>query len=122
MGWLAAVAEFGGGILVAVGLLARIWALGLVVVMAVAIGVVHGAHGFDIRKERFEPFQKCSPAGIAEPDPDDGRAIPGFLPSLREIFVLGQDGHSVAEGMFPHWRIRSGMESDIHHMLRRVAK
>lgn len=54
LGWLAAVAEFGGGILIAVGLLARIWALGLVVVMAVAIGAVHGSHGFDIRNQGYE--------------------------------------------------------------------
>jgi putative oxidoreductase len=51
LGWLAAVAEFFGGVFVGLGVLSRLWALGHVVVMAVAIATVHGRHGFALQGE-----------------------------------------------------------------------
>jgi putative oxidoreductase len=54
LGWLAGLTEFFGGILIGVGLLSRVWALGLVVVMAVAIATVHGPNGFDLRQQGYE--------------------------------------------------------------------
>ncbi|KPK73262.1 MAG: hypothetical protein AMJ79_15245 [Phycisphaerae bacterium SM23_30] len=53
LGWLAGGAEFFGGILILPGVLSRLWALGLVVVMAVAIATVHWANGFDLRNEGY---------------------------------------------------------------------
>ena len=46
MAWSAAIAEFGGGILIAIGLLTRLAALGHLVVMAVAIATVHFKQGY----------------------------------------------------------------------------
>ncbi len=46
LGWLAAISEFVGGALILVGFLSRIWGLGHVVVMLVAIFVVHGIDTF----------------------------------------------------------------------------
>ena len=54
LGWMAGLAEFVGGVLIVVGLLARLWALGLMVVMIVAIGTVHWANGFSIQNGGFE--------------------------------------------------------------------
>lgn len=44
--WVAALAEFAGGIAIALGLFTRIAALGHMGVMAVAIAFVHGGQGF----------------------------------------------------------------------------
>ena len=46
MAWLAALAEFAGGIAVALGFCTRLAALGQMVVMAVAISTIHFAQGF----------------------------------------------------------------------------
>ncbi|MGD0094032.1 MAG: DoxX family protein [Planctomycetota bacterium] len=46
MAWLAALAEFAGGIAIALGLFTRIAALGHMAVMAVAISTVHVTQGF----------------------------------------------------------------------------
>lgn len=54
LGWMAALTEFGGGILILIGLLSRLWALGLAIVMVVAIITVHGPKGFDIRASGYE--------------------------------------------------------------------
>jgi putative oxidoreductase len=54
LGWMAGLTEFGGGILILLGLLSRFWALGLAIVMVVAIITVHGPNGFDIRKNGYE--------------------------------------------------------------------
>ncbi|MFC1782536.1 DoxX family protein [Planctomycetota bacterium] len=53
LGWVAGSAEFFGGILIFIGLLSRLWALGLVGVMSVAIYTVHWANGFDLQNEGF---------------------------------------------------------------------
>ncbi len=44
----AAATEFFGGACLALGLLTRFWALGLAVVMGVAVWKVHGANGFSL--------------------------------------------------------------------------
>lgn len=44
--WAAAIAEFGGGILLVLGLITRIAAIPLICVMAVAIAKVHWPNGF----------------------------------------------------------------------------
>jgi putative oxidoreductase len=49
LGWMAALAEFAGGILLLVGFLSRVWALGMAILMSVAIATVHWKHGFDLR-------------------------------------------------------------------------
>jgi len=59
LGWMAAIAEFGGGIFMLLGLLSRIWALGLVILMSVAIATVHGQHGFDLRSDTGPGFEYC---------------------------------------------------------------
>jgi len=46
MAWVVAFAEFGGGVLLALGLATRLAALGHVCVMAVAISQIHWAQGF----------------------------------------------------------------------------
>ena len=46
LAYLAAAAEFGGGILVVVGLLTRVASLCIVIDMLVAISKVHWKHGF----------------------------------------------------------------------------
>jgi len=46
LGYLSAAAEFGGGILLVVGLLTRLAALSIVIDMAVAIDKVHWKNGF----------------------------------------------------------------------------
>ncbi len=46
MAWAAALAEFGGGVLLALGLATRLAALGHMCVMAIAITQVHWAQGF----------------------------------------------------------------------------
>ena len=50
----AAATEFFGGISMALGLLTRFWALGLAVVMGVAVLKAHWANGFDLGKGGFE--------------------------------------------------------------------
>ena len=50
----AAATEFFGGACLALGLLTRFWAAGLVGVMFVAIWKVHGANGFSLGKGGFE--------------------------------------------------------------------
>jgi putative oxidoreductase len=55
---LAAVAEFGGGVALILGLLTRLGALGIAVTMAVALGMVHLPHGDPFvaaGKPSFEP-------------------------------------------------------------------
>ncbi len=47
--WLAALAEFGGGILLILGLGTRIAAAGHMVLMAVAIAMVHSGQGFKMK-------------------------------------------------------------------------
>ncbi|MBN1844361.1 MAG: DoxX family protein [Sedimentisphaerales bacterium] len=54
LGWLAGLTELAGGLLIGIGLLSRLWALGLGAVMAVAILTVHGSNGFDIRNQGYE--------------------------------------------------------------------
>jgi len=46
LGYVAGFTEFGGGILLILGLLTRIVAFGLVIDMSVAIAKVHWKHGF----------------------------------------------------------------------------
>ena len=46
LGYVSAFAEFGGGILLAVGFLTRLAALAILVNMLVAISAVHFKHGF----------------------------------------------------------------------------
>jgi len=41
LAWAAAITAFGGGILILVGFLSRIWGLGMVISMGVAIWLVH---------------------------------------------------------------------------------
>lgn len=50
MAWLAAIAEFGGGSLIFLGLLTRLAAIGPLIVMAVAITQVH-ANAFSLQAE-----------------------------------------------------------------------
>jgi len=64
LGWVAALTEFGGGILLLVGFLSRVWALGLVVLMSVAIYTVHWQNGFDLRSETGPGFEYCFVLGI----------------------------------------------------------
>jgi putative oxidoreductase len=54
LGWLAGCTEFFGGCLLLIGLLSRIWALGLMILMAIAIATVHGANGFDVHNSGYE--------------------------------------------------------------------
>jgi putative oxidoreductase len=54
LGWLAAVTEFFGGIFLGLGLLSRIWGLGQVILMAVAIATVTGTKGFGSLKGGYE--------------------------------------------------------------------
>lgn len=54
LGWAAAVAEFVGGALILVGFLSRIWGIGQVVVMIVAIATVHGVKTFKVSEGGFE--------------------------------------------------------------------
>ena len=51
--WMASLAEFGGGLFLAVGLLTRPSALFLAITMAVAFFVAHGADTFDKRELSF---------------------------------------------------------------------
>ena len=64
LGWLAALTEFGGGILLIIGFLSRVWALGLAVVMGMAIYSVHGQHGFDLRGETGTGYEYCFALGM----------------------------------------------------------
>lgn len=64
LGWMAALTEFGGGILLLVGFLSRVWALGLVILMSVAIYTVHGPNGFDLRNEVGPGFEYCFALGM----------------------------------------------------------
>ncbi len=50
----AAATEFFGGICVGLGLLTRFWALGLAVVMGVAVFKAHWAAGFGLQRGGFE--------------------------------------------------------------------
>lgn len=52
--YLAILAELGGGIGLVLGFLTRLCGLGIVVVMAVAIALVHGQHGFSLKNNGFE--------------------------------------------------------------------
>lgn len=51
--WCAALAEFVGGILIAVGLLTRPAALSLAFTMFIAFFVVHGADAFNVKELSF---------------------------------------------------------------------
>jgi putative oxidoreductase len=50
----AAATEFFGGVCLALGLMTRFWAMGIVSVMAVAVWKVHGANGFSFQKGGWE--------------------------------------------------------------------
>jgi len=52
--WLAAGSEFGGGVLILIGFLARLASLPLIVTMLVAIATVTGAHGFSMLNGGYE--------------------------------------------------------------------
>jgi putative oxidoreductase len=52
--WVSAVTEFAGGILVGVGLAARLAAVPMALNMAVAVITVHWAHGFSNMKQGYE--------------------------------------------------------------------
>jgi putative oxidoreductase len=52
--WVAALSEFGGGLLVALGLLSPLGSLAIVGAMLVAIATVHLAKGFWVSKGGFE--------------------------------------------------------------------
>jgi putative oxidoreductase len=54
LAWLAALAEFGGGILFALGLLSPLGSLAIVASMLVAIATVHLAKGFFVTKGGYE--------------------------------------------------------------------
>ena len=51
LAWLVAFAELGGGLLILVGIFARFSAFWFLVVMAGAIWMVHGKHGFFLRAD-----------------------------------------------------------------------
>lgn len=53
MAWLAALAEFGGGLLLAAGLLTRFAAFGIIVTMLVAAFGAHGGDGFSEQELAF---------------------------------------------------------------------
>ena len=52
--WIAALSEFGGGLLLALGLLSPLGSLGLIGAMAVAIATVHLSKGFWVGKGGYE--------------------------------------------------------------------
>lgn len=52
--WVAALSEFGGGLLVALGLLSPLGSLAIIGVMLVAIATVHFSKGFWVTKGGFE--------------------------------------------------------------------
>ena len=54
LGWLAGLTEFFGGAFIGLGVLSRLWGLGLATVMAVAIATEHGKNGFDLRDGGYE--------------------------------------------------------------------
>lgn len=54
VGYLIGVAEFGGGLAMLSGMLIRVGAAGIMIVMAGAILLVHLPHGFDIGKGGME--------------------------------------------------------------------
>ncbi len=54
LGYLAILAELGGGIGLVLGFLTRLCGLGIVVVMIVAIAMVHWQHGFSLKDNGFE--------------------------------------------------------------------
>lgn len=51
--WAAALSEFGGGILLALGLLTRISSFFIAVTMTVALVGVHGADPFNVQEKAF---------------------------------------------------------------------
>ena len=54
VGYLVGIAQVGGGLAMLTGIFARIGAVGIIVVMAGAIRMVHWQHGFDIGRGGFE--------------------------------------------------------------------
>lgn len=54
LGYLVGIAQFGGGLAMLTGLLARLGALGIMVVMLGAIFMVHLPKGYDVTKGGFE--------------------------------------------------------------------
>jgi putative oxidoreductase len=54
LAWIAAVSEFGGGLLLALGLLSPLGSLAIVGAMLVAIATVHLSKGFWVTKGGFE--------------------------------------------------------------------
>ncbi len=54
VGYLVGLAQFAGGLAILTGILIRIGALCIIVVMAGAIYLVHFPHGFDIGKNGYE--------------------------------------------------------------------
>ncbi len=59
MAWLAALSEFGGGLLIAIGLATRISAVGLGVTMVIAGFMVHGADPFAKKELAFLYLSCC---------------------------------------------------------------
>ena len=57
--WAAALTEFAGGLLIAIGLFTRYAALFLGVTMSVAVLVVHGADPFNIKEMAFLYLAAC---------------------------------------------------------------
>ena len=54
MAWIAALSEFGGGLLLALGLLSPLGSLAIIGAMLVAIATVHLSKGFWVSKGGFE--------------------------------------------------------------------
>ena len=54
VGYLVGLAQFGGGLAILTGLLVRIGAVCVIIVMLGAIFLVHLPHGFDISKQGME--------------------------------------------------------------------
>jgi len=54
LAWIAAVSEFGGGLLLALGLLSPLGSLAIIGAMLVAIATVHLSKGFWVTKGGFE--------------------------------------------------------------------
>ena len=54
VGYLVGIAQFGGALAMLTGVLIRIGAVGIIVVMLGAIFIVHWPHGFDVSKGGIE--------------------------------------------------------------------
>ena len=54
VGYLVGIAQFGGALAMLTGVLIRVGAIGIIVVMIGAIFIVHWPHGFDVSKGGIE--------------------------------------------------------------------